>query len=89
LKLSGLLAARNLQLSALPQIAINLVTQAKLVKSRTILSGDWPLQNLQKELEGVSYQMIHIRKKDMKLAGIKHFISAEMLKIKRSLTLIF
>jgi len=44
------------------------VAQAQLVKDKR-LTGKWELDDLKRELEGVSYAMINIRKKEMKLAG--------------------
>lgn len=67
-KLETLLSSRKLTKSDLPSLARNLVAQAKLVKARS-LTSDWPLENLQKELEGISYVMMNIKKKEMKLAG--------------------
>lgn len=67
-KLDGLLKARNLSVTGLPLIGKRLVAQAQLVKDKR-LTGKWELDELKRELEGVSYAMINIRKKEMKLAG--------------------
>lgn len=64
-----MLKFRKLELKDMPPIAKKLVAQAKLVKDKKLLRADWPMENLQTELEGVSYSMINI-KKEMKSAGM-------------------
>ncbi|EFX68458.1 hypothetical protein DAPPUDRAFT_114545 [Daphnia pulex] len=66
-QLNELLVARHLSFSDLQDIKKKLIERAILLKNKTPKS-DWPLENLQRELEGVICTMNHMKSREMRAA---------------------